>query len=281
MSALPPLAALLGGALTLLAPCSAMVLPAFFAYAFQSTRELAARTALFWAGLLLALVPLGALAGAAGLALRESLPLVTRICSILLIGLGLVEALALELPRIRRTPKPDAFGATGARRDRTSPLAILLLGATYGFAGVGCAGPILGGVLVAAGVGGSPVRGALLMVCYATGMAAPLGLLAAIWRTARLAERPWLRPRPLVLLGRATTWTNLVSGVLLVVLGTLLLMTGASNPLGGLVPSATLASWEESIVSFAGLVPWWALLLALAALAGAAWFAWPRRVDER
>ena len=64
MSALSPLAALLGGALTLLAPCSVLVLPAFFSYAFQSARALLGRTALFWLGLLLVLVPLGTLAGA-------------------------------------------------------------------------------------------------------------------------------------------------------------------------------------------------------------------------
>lgn len=278
MTVLPPLAALLGGVLTLFAPCSVMVLPAFFAYAFQSKRALLARTLLFWAGLLLALIPLGLLVGAASRALRDNLGLLTAISALLLIILGAVEALGVEIPRFTRRSR---VGAGVESRDRTHPLSIFLLGATYGFAGIGCAGPILGGVLVAAGIGGSPLRGALLMACYATGMALPLGVLALIWSSARLYERPWMRPRALVLFGRETTWTNLVSGLLLVGLGVLLLFSGASNPLGGLVPESRLAAWEESLIAFAGLVPGWALFLALAAIAGALWYVWPRPADAQ
>src|ERR687889_667281 len=53
------LASFLGGLLSLLSPCSALLLPAFFAYAFQSRGELVGRTAVFYAGLCATLVPLG------------------------------------------------------------------------------------------------------------------------------------------------------------------------------------------------------------------------------
>src|SRR5918998_3945580 len=53
------LASFVGGLLSLLSPCSALLLPAFFAYAFQSRRELVGRTALFYLGLAATLVPLG------------------------------------------------------------------------------------------------------------------------------------------------------------------------------------------------------------------------------
>jgi cytochrome c biogenesis protein CcdA len=53
------LAAFLGGILSLLSPCSALLLPAFFAYAFQSRKELLAKTAVFYVGLAATLVPLG------------------------------------------------------------------------------------------------------------------------------------------------------------------------------------------------------------------------------
>src|SRR5918997_1207342 len=53
------LAAFLGGVLSLLSPCSALLLPAFFAYAFQSRRDLLAKTAVFYLGLAATLVPLG------------------------------------------------------------------------------------------------------------------------------------------------------------------------------------------------------------------------------
>jgi len=53
------LAAFLGGVLSLLSPCSALLLPAFFAYAFQSRKDLTVKTAVFYLGLAATLVPLG------------------------------------------------------------------------------------------------------------------------------------------------------------------------------------------------------------------------------
>jgi len=51
MTGIGYLAAFLGGVLTLLSPCSALLLPAFFAYAFASRSRLLGRTAVFYAGL--------------------------------------------------------------------------------------------------------------------------------------------------------------------------------------------------------------------------------------
>ncbi|WP_235686449.1 hypothetical protein [Tomitella gaofuii] len=58
------LGALLGGVLLLLSPCSALLLPSFFAYAFDSVGRLAARTVQFSLGLATVMVPLGAGVGA-------------------------------------------------------------------------------------------------------------------------------------------------------------------------------------------------------------------------
>ena len=45
------LASFFGGVLSLLSPCSALLLPAFFAYAFGSRRELVGKTGVFYLGL--------------------------------------------------------------------------------------------------------------------------------------------------------------------------------------------------------------------------------------
>jgi cytochrome c biogenesis protein CcdA len=50
------LSSFLGGLLSLLSPCSALLLPAFFAYAFQSRGELVGRTVIFYLGLCATLV---------------------------------------------------------------------------------------------------------------------------------------------------------------------------------------------------------------------------------
>lgn len=275
MSAISPLAALLGGALTILAPCSVLILPAFFSYAFQSTRALLGRTALFWVGLLIVLVPLGSLIGAAASLVRAHLDIIARIAALLVIMFGVMELFALELPRLRQKARPQR-----AESDLTSPASIFLLGVSYAVAGIGCAGPILGAVLVTAGFEASPLRGGFLMVLYATGMALPLFALAALWKAARLSQRSWLRPRPISVFGRPSTLTNLVSGLVLVILGFLLFFSGASNPFSGLVSSARLIAWEEAIMRVGSLVPAWALLLAFAAILGAIWFARPRTLSS-
>ena len=53
------LAAFFGGVLSLLSPCSALLLPAFFAYAFGGGGELVRKTGIFYLGLAATLVPLG------------------------------------------------------------------------------------------------------------------------------------------------------------------------------------------------------------------------------
>ncbi|MCQ3971328.1 cytochrome c biogenesis protein CcdA, partial [Klebsiella pneumoniae] len=53
------LAAFAAGVLALLSPCSALLLPSFFAYAFNTRTQLLGRTALFALGLGIVLVPLG------------------------------------------------------------------------------------------------------------------------------------------------------------------------------------------------------------------------------
>ncbi|MGW5817282.1 cytochrome c biogenesis protein CcdA, partial [Streptomyces noursei] len=59
------LAAFLGGALALVSPCSALLLPAFFAYSLASPGRLLARTGVFYLGLATTLVPRGAASTAA------------------------------------------------------------------------------------------------------------------------------------------------------------------------------------------------------------------------
>ncbi|MBO3724149.1 cytochrome c biogenesis protein CcdA [Actinomyces bowdenii] len=248
------LAAFLGGVLTLLAPCSVMVLPAFFAYAFTSPRALASRTALYWLGLVSTLLPLGVLAGSLGALLREHMTALTLLGGIAVVILGILQALSIPV----HLPLP------GGPREASSPLAVYLLGALAGLAGLGCAGPVLGAVLVTAGLGGSPVQAGILMSLYALGMALPLGLLALMWDGLHLSSRSWLRPRTLALAGRTTTWTELIGGALCVALGALMIISGPRGPTRGLASSQALAGAEQRILAAAGQVPWW-LMAALAA----------------
>lgn len=279
--------ALVGGLLTLLSPCSVMLLPAFFAYAFTSPGRLLARTGVFYLGLLTTLVPLGVLAGSLGAVVAQHRTTLVTVAASLVIALGIVQVLGvpLTLPGMRsRTtaaagPQPSVGAQVGpqvgarptaaAASDRTTTASVYLLGTVYGLAGV-CAGPVLGSVLVLAATGGDPLLGGVTLAVFALGMVAPLLVLAALWSRA-----PWVRalvrPRTVHLGPVTTTWTQLVGGILGIGIGVLLIVTQGTASLTGVLGAADQAALEASVLRAASAIPDIALVgVAVVALA-AAW----------
>ena len=258
-----PLIAFLGGVLTLLAPCSVMLLPAFFSYAFQSPQKLIARCGIFWLGLLTPLIPLGAALSSVVALIREHSAFITQVIALLVIIAGLITLFSLDVPVFR------VRSLETASQSRDTAWAVYLLGITYGIAGVGCAGPILGAVLATSSLGGSVVEGVIAVIFYSAGMAFPLLLLALLWQHSAGRIQAIVRPKPVTLLKRQTTWTNVVSGLVLIILGFTIFKIDLSNPLGGIVSIDTLASWEESIMGLFGALPTWVVALAGALIIGA------------
>lgn len=257
------LASFFGGVLSLLSPCSALLLPAFFAYAFEGGGELVRKTGLFYLGLAATLVPLGmgiSLVSALFYGQRGTLILVS---GGLLVGFGILQLLGRGLSvgpvtRLRSSVRGDSAGA------------VFALGAVYGFAGF-CSGPILGAVLtVAAASGGA---GALLLAVYAAGMAAPLFVLALLWDRLDLRDRPWLRGREISLGALRVHTTNLVSGAMFILVGALFIAYEGTSALSGFYESngaTDLAfaaqAWAQDV---AERIPERALLAALLALLAA------------
>ena len=258
-----PLIAFLGGVLTLLAPCSVMLLPAFFSYAFQSPQKLIARCGIFWLGLLTPLIPLGAALSSIVALIREHSAFITQVIALLVIIAGLITLFSLDVPVFR------VRSLETASQSRDTAWAVYLLGITYGIAGVGCAGPILGAVLATSSLGGSVIEGIIAVIFYSAGMAFPLLLLALLWQHSAGRIQAIVRPKPVTLLKRQTTWTNVVSGLVLIILGFTIFKIDLSNPLGGIVSIDTLASWEESIMGLFGALPAWVITLAGALIIGA------------
>ncbi|MEO6529697.1 MAG: cytochrome c biogenesis CcdA family protein [Specibacter sp.] len=264
--------AFLGGILTLLSPCSVMLLPAFFAYAFASPTKLLGRTALFYAGLLTTLVPLGLLAGLLGSLVLQNRGLLIAVAAGVVIVIGILQIVGVELPGLSRR----------AGGDSTSAVSVFVLGSVYGVAGV-CAGPILGSVLAVAAAGANPLYGGIVLAIFALGMALPLGILSLLWTRLRLGERSWLKPR----LFRLGPWENsvwmVVSGVLSIGIGVLLLATQGTSSLGGVLTIDAQYRAESWIVGISGNVSNIAFgVVAMAALllAGGIYL-WRSRVAER
>lgn len=240
-------AALLGGVLALLSPCSALLLPSFFAYAFSGRTELVARTGVFLLGLAAVLVPLGAGSGALAGVLTQYRSVVVTVAGAVIVVLGVVTLLGGGW----------AFGAAARFQSRMARrgtwLATLGLGAAYGLAGF-CSGPILGAVLTVAAASGQAVRGAALLAVYAVGMALPLFVLALLWQRFDLGRRSWLRGREFSVGRLRLHTTSVVSGLLFIVIGVLFIVFDGTAGLVGADP-ATAAAAENGAMSLGAGIP--------------------------
>ncbi|MGR8009752.1 cytochrome c biogenesis CcdA family protein [Streptomyces hypolithicus] len=256
------LAAFLGGLLALLSPCSALLLPAFFAYSIDSTSRLMARTGIFYAGLATTLVPLGAAGSYAGRLFYGHRDQLVLVGGSLIIALGVAQLLGMGFASRR-------IAAISGRIRPTTAVSVYALGAVYGLAGF-CAGPILGSVLTVAAVSGSPVYGGLLLAVYALGMAVPLFLLALLWERYELGKRQWLRGRALRLGRFDLHSTSLLSGLFFIALGTLFLVFDGTTALPGLLDVDDSFAVEEWVGGLGEAVPDAVLLTGVVALAAAA-----------
>lgn len=270
------LAAFLGGVFALLSPCSALLLPGFFAYAFAGPARLLRRTAVFYLGLAVTLIPLGMGAAQASRLVYGHQTAVATTAGVLLIAFGLLHLAGAGAGRL---PVLDRLRE---RARGTSAAAVFVLGATTGLAGF-CAGPVLGAVLTVAAASGGAVRGGALLAVYAAGMAAPLFVLAALWDRFDLGRRRWLRGRGLRL-GPVTVHTSTaISAAIFLGLGVLFLVNRGTGGLVGLFTPASVSGWAQRAEAWAGAaqahVPDLVLLGALAVVVAgvAAWRAWRAR----
>lgn len=251
------LVAFLGGLLALLSPCSALLLPSFFAYAFGGPTRLLARTGVFFLGVAAVLVPLGAGSGAFAAQLtvhREALILTAGWA---IIALGVVQVLGggWSVGPAARIQQRMA--------ERGTWMSTAGLGAAYGLAGF-CAGPILGAVLTVAAAGRDPVRGAVLLGVYALGMAAPLFALAGLWERFDVGHQTWLRGRAFRLGPLTLHTTSMISGLLFVAVGVVFVFFNGATAI--LTPDARVAlSIEDTVTALGARVPDAVVLLILAA----------------
>lgn len=249
-------AALLGGLLALVSPCSALLLPAFFAYSVDSASRLLARTGIFYAGLATTLVPLGAAGSYAGRLFYGHRDALVLGAGWLIITLGLAQILGLGFASRR-------IAALSGRIRPTTVFSVYALGAVYGLAGF-CAGPILGSVLTVAAVSGSPAYGGLLLAVYALGMALPLFVLSLLWERFDLGRRAWLRGRPLRAGRFELHSTSMLSGLFFIGLGVLFLVYDGTTALPGLLDVDDSFAVEQWARRLGERVPDVAALTALA-----------------
>lgn len=234
-----------------------MLLPAFFAYAFSTPRELLSRTGVFFLGLATSLVPLGMLAGTLGSWVTRYRFEVLAAAAILVILLGLLMLLGVPLPG------PFRQGSLS-----NSPVySVFALGTVYGLAGV-CAGPMLGAALTLAAFGGNAVIGGLVLLVFAAGMVVPLLLLSLLWNRLPIVQKI-VRPREVRIGKWRNTLTSIIGGALTICVGVLLLLTQGTTSVGGLLGATEQARLESWVMQATAEVPDWLTLGLFLTLAGA------------
>ena len=231
-------AVFLGGVLAIFSPCSALLLPAFFAVAFTSRVRLLGAAVLFYLGLATIFVPLGVgVSFVTGLFLEQR-PQVILAAGGLLVGFGIY-----VLRGGGFAIAPSAAARLSVVRGRYAAYAT---GLAYGFAGF-CTGPILGGVLTVAASSGQTVTGAGLLATYAFGMTLPVFVLAMVWDRWKVGERRLLRGAELRLGSFAIPASRALAGGLFIIMGVSFVVFQGSSALAGTYEALGLTEMTQRI----------------------------------
>lgn len=262
------LTAFLGGMLALLSPCSALLLPAFFASTVGTKLQLLVHGAVFYVGLVLTLVPFGLGLGALGALLVSERGLIIAITSIVLVVLGIAQVFGLGFDLSRMLPGASRMQQNASAR--TGFLRTLLLGAVGGVAGF-CAGPILGAILTLALAQSNPWNAGALLAVYGAGMVVPLVVIAALWQRMSPRGRRLLRGRSFIVLGREFHTTSVITGTLIIAVGVLFWFTNGLVSMPALIPTDVQAWIQERGSLLADPIVDIIAILALTVLALTIW----------
>jgi cytochrome c-type biogenesis protein len=257
-------AAFLGGILALFAPCCIVsLLPAYIGSAIGRHRlGLPLTTGLFALGIAVVMLPIVLGIGLLGQVLSAYHSEVSFVVGAFLLGLGglIISGRTMDLPIPTLNLRVRGNGAG----------AVVLLGVSSGLASACCA-PVFAGVVAITALGGSVGGSLLLAAAYIFGMVFPLLVIALFWQVLDLEDR-WravMRLPRIRLFGRRLAWTDLLSGTIFLLMGTLAIGLALSGQ-QTLTPPwlASWDGWAQDVAgqasAFAGAIPWWAQLAVLA-----------------
>ncbi|MEK7576376.1 MAG: cytochrome c biogenesis protein CcdA [Patescibacteria group bacterium] len=211
MSTSLAVSAFIAGILMFLAPCTLPLVPGYLGFISGSQ----SRKAIFWNGLFFAIgfsvvfVFFGAAFGVLGYTLAPYRNILSRLGGIFIIlfGLfmtGILRISFFEKERKLRMPMILKQG---------NIFSSLLLGAVFAVGWTPCVGPILGSILLLAASTATVASGALLLSIFSLGLTLPFLAIALLYgeAVAFIAH-----------MDRVLRYINIIGGLFLVVLGTLL-----------------------------------------------------------
>ncbi|MGH2376541.1 MAG: cytochrome c biogenesis CcdA family protein [bacterium] len=258
------IAAVVAGSVALFAPCCiSVMLPAYFASSFPNRRRLVAMTFLFAGGIATVILPIALGAQVLRRVLIGQHTAIYVATGLLLFALGAYLLLGgkISLPM----PGRRAGGKAG-------PLGVYTLGLFSGVASSCCA-PVLAGVIALSGIASSFGVALGLGSAYVFGMVAPLFVISLLWERYDWRSSRLFRPRSFTWrvgpVRRIVTRTNLVSGLLLLLIGIATVWIGLAGQVmpepGGWQArvSARLQHYGKLITDWLFWLPAWAGILLL------------------
>ena len=251
--------ALIGGMLGVFSPCNALLLPAFFANIAASKAKLLSLGAVFLAGLLVTLVPLGLGLGWLGGTLVIDRGVLLTSAGWVLIILGVLTAFGGGFDISRALPGKRKGGAAGSLGGSFA------LGAVSGVAGF-CTGPVLGAILTLALSTGSTLQGGLLLGLYGMGMIIPIMLIALVIRRSGHGATKWMRGRTFTVGPLKLHSTSVVMGLVTIFVGWLMIFTNGMAAVPELLPSAMILWFENVGRTLDAIVPAWVWTLLVGTL---------------
>lgn len=198
--------AFLAGILGILTPCSLAILPAFFAYSFEGKKQITKMTSLFFLGFAPIFIIFGLIATFLGKSLamfQQTNKILVIIAGIFLIIFGLMVLFGKGFS-----------GFQVQRKTKKTPWGIFLFGIFFAIGFTACAGPILVGILLIAGVLQSYVYAGFLMLFYALGLFIPLFLISMFFDKFNFSKFINNINRKI-----GFSITNLIAGILLIAMG--------------------------------------------------------------
>lgn len=173
-----------GGLLSFASPCTLPILPAYFAFAFQSgRRQIAANTMTFMLGLATMFSLLGAGASALGRTLQQNSQLLLLFGGSVVTIFGVMSLLGKGFSGFQQEEEQ-------ARQSQTLG-GSYLFGLTFAVGWTSCVGPILGTVLTLAATTGSVLRGVMLLFIYTLGLGLPLIIVSTFFGRASRKSLFW------------------------------------------------------------------------------------------
>ncbi len=221
---------IVGGALSFFSPCTAMVLPSYFAYTFNGKIKLLQATFLFALGLAIIYIPLAL--GAATLArlIRPNPTFVGILTGLVFISAGVYILIGkhVNIPILSGLLN-KAQNVQGLKH--AGPF---LLGIISGIGSSPCAGPIIGAILTLSAATQSTHIAVILLSFYIMGIFIPLLLISWFLRTSTFIRKTVIgKTISFNVRSKKLAWhsTQFVSGLLFLTIGGIFLLARDINVL--------------------------------------------------